>query len=165
MLATSPNSRFARLTPIGNIEHFFSQELVPEEKGKLVNACYSGVKDMTNGKEIDRLWQQLTVAQKWSSMRSAEMLPIRLRSAAPLEAMMQVEHSRWNMEKLLGGYRPLTQEEAAKVKSDAAMKKTFRNAPYYAHLDICSWEQLQVTDPEVVQYDADVLKVISLLRP
>ena len=69
------------------------------------------------------------------------------------------------MEKLLGGYRPLTQEEAAKVKSDAAMKKTFRNAPYYAHLDICSWEQLQVTDQEVVQYDADVLKVISLLRP
>lgn len=165
MLATSPNSRFARLTPIGSIEHFFSQELVPEEKGKLVNACYSGVKDMTNGKEIDRLWQQLTVAQKWSSMRSAEMLPIRLRSAAPLEAMMQVEHNRWNMEKLLGGYRPLTQEEAAKVKKDAAMKKTFRNAPYYAHLDICSWEQLQVTDPEVVQYDADVLKVISLLRP
>ena len=98
-------------------------------------------------------------------MRSAEMLPVRLRSAAPLEAMMQVEHNRWNMEKLLGGYRPLTRDEAAQVKKDAAKKKIFRNAPYYAHLDICSWEKLQEIDPEVVQYDADVLKVISLLRP
>lgn len=165
MLASSPNSRFARLTPIGSIEHFFSQELVPEQKGKLVNACYAGLSDMTNGHEIDREWQKLTVAQKWSSMRSAEMLPVRLRSAAPLEAMMQVEHNRWNMEKLLGGYRPLTQDEAAEVKKDAAKKKIFRSAPYYAHLDICSWEKLQEIDPEVVQYDADVLKVISLLRP
>lgn len=165
MVATSPNSRFSRLTPIGSIEHFFSHELVPEQKGKLVNACYAGLSDMTNGHEIDREWQKLTVAQKWSSMRSAEMLPVRLRSAAPLEAMMQVEHNRWNMEKLLGGYRPLTQDEAAEVKKDAAKKKTFRSAPYYAHLDICSWEKLQEIDPEVVQYDADVLKVISLLRP
>lgn len=165
MLAASPNSRFARLTPIGSIEKFFAQELVPEEKGKLVNACYAGLTDMSNVQEIDHLWQKLTVAQKWSSMRSAEMLPVRLRSAAELNDMMQVEHNRWNMEKLLGGYRPLTREEAAEVKQDAAKKKTYRNAPYYAHLDICSWEKLQETDPEVVQYDADVLKVISLLRP
>ena len=80
-----------------------------------------------------------------------------------IDEMAQVEHNRWNTEKLLSGYRALTEEETEAAKKDANEKQRLKSAPYYAHLDICSFEMLKQVDPDVLQYDSDVLRTIPYL--
>lgn len=92
-----------------------------------------------------------------------------------IKNMQMVEHNRWNMEKLLTGYRTLTDEETLELNAlwknwhvsqlsdidrDAAKKvwankrKQLKEWPYRAHLDICSNETLISREEEVIlQHD------------
>ena len=81
-----------------------------------------------------------------------------------INEMAQVEHNRWNTEKLLSGYRALTEEETAAAKKDVDEKQRLKSAPYYAHLDICPFEMLKHIDPDVLQCDIDVLRTIPYLQ-
>lgn len=175
LLSDAPSSKFAKLVSFGQVGDLYSTELVPEAVGKCVNACYCGI-EMDNAEAVEEAWNRCSVAQKWSSIFSADMLNVRLRSLglsrsssvkeiedavnAHLQEMMSVEHNRWNMEKLLGGFRSLTEEEVRKIKENPALKKQLKSSPYYAHIDICSLETLKQRDPDTLVYDADVLKAI-----
>lgn len=91
--------------------------------------------------------------------------------SSEIDNMQIVEHNRWNIEKLLTGYRALTKEESQEMKKlwDAwhspqlskenkkETKKTWKNKrrqlkewPYRAHLDICSYETLVSREEETV---------------
>ena len=179
MVASVPHSRYRKLCAFGMLDGIFQGELVYEEWGKMVNAHYFGITDLSNREAVDAAWNQLTVAQKWSSIHSANMCNLRLRSIGykggmtqqevadlierHIDEMAQVEHNRWNTEKLLSGYRALTEEETAAAKKDADEKQRLKSAPYYAHLDICSFEILKQVDPDVLQCDIDVLRTIPYL--
>lgn len=64
--------------------------------------------------------------------------------------LSNVEHNRWNLEKMLTGYRALNEVEVAlmknlRIKDDKAweaQRKQFKDWPHRAHLDICSVEEL-----------------------
>lgn len=45
---------------------------------------------------------------------------------ANLKVLAEVEHNRWNVEKLLMGFRPTTDEEHKLVKADAKKRKSIR---------------------------------------
>lgn len=179
MLASAPNSRFRKLCAFGMLDGIFQRDLVYEHWGKLVNAHYAGISDFSDREAIDAAWNQLTVAQKWSNIHSANMCYLRLRSIGykagmtqqeiaelierHIDEMARVEHYRWNIEKLLSGYRALTDAEAAAAQKDADEKQRLKSAPYYAHLDICPFEELERIDPKVLQYDLDVIRTIPFL--
>lgn len=85
--------------------------------------------------------------------------------------LQEVEHNRWNMEKLLTGYRTLSEEEynilhgywdiwhktqlSAEEKKNAKQswlgkRKQLKEWPYRAHLDICSLEALREREEEKI---------------
>lgn len=78
------------------------------------------------------------------------------------------EHARWNVEKLILGYRPFTAEERYTIDQlFAEEKKNYhkrkKNAPEYAHEDICSYRDLARIRPEDMKYDSFMLLAIPQL--
>lgn len=88
-----------------------------------------------------------------------------------IEDLQQVEHNRWNMEKLLTGYRALTDMERQELKdlwnawhiaglTDEARKEAknpwkkrrteLKDWPNRAHLDICSFDTLEKCEEETI---------------
>ena len=84
-----------------------------------------------------------------------------------IDYMQIVEHNRWNMEKLLTGYRALTDEERNELnnlwdawhnprlseeeknnerKKWANKRKQLKEWPHRAHLDICSFDVLKTCE-------------------
>ena len=47
-------------------------------------------------------------------------------SKQEIEIMTEVEHNRWNMEELILGYRPVTDDEQKMIEKDISLKKKFR---------------------------------------
>ena len=70
--------------------------------------------------KIDQYWNDQSLAFQWSNIYAANAIPAKLRSLGidpcrphPLdgqevETAARVEHNRWNVERLLMGYRPAT---------------------------------------------------------
>lgn len=85
-----------------------------------------------------------------------------------LFAMSMSEHARWNVEKLINGFRPFTKEEKSKHNglSDVARKEyemSLKKDPnMHAHIDLCSYERLRSIDPNSVKYDSFLL--LAMIR-
>jgi hypothetical protein len=136
-------------------------------------------------KEADEYWKDLSVALKWSNLYNAYTIRIKLNSLRAMrdldiedtsrdtwplseqevELMARVEHNRWNVEKLLMGYRkPYTQEdkyvpENAEFKSELKMNKN-----RFIHHDIRPFESLdgiQELDKEFSRYIPWIVKMTS----
>ena len=114
--------------------------------------------------EADRLWHPLHVAIKWSNLYNAYSLETKLASLRAMrglspddysqdlrplsqdeaETMAEVEHNRWNVEKLLMGYRkPIPDEDVYSVtnKSDENKLKNNKNN-HWIHHDIRPFNKL-----------------------
>ena len=143
---------------------------------------------------MESFWRQSPVTDQWSSNYNASAVATKLRFLgldilnSPIEdieavfadqktceMLTKVEHNRWNTEKLLTGYRCLTQdewEEFARLrnsgldyKSYAKKKKQLRSGWEMAHLDICSMHDLEIVDQPSVEYDLILSKAFpSIVR-
>lgn len=113
-------------------------------------------------KEADKMWNALSVAHKWSNLYSSYTIRTKLaslramrglilddtsRDTDPLskkeiDEMARVEHNRWNVEKLLMGFRkPQENEDKYKVSKDD--KGTFeKNKKLFIHHDIRPFDEL-----------------------
>lgn len=67
--------------------------------------------------------------------------------------LAELEHNRWNMEKLLMGYRTLTSKEKEDLKKGRKTKGELKGDLIKAHADICPFSELKVLDPGVEDYD------------
>lgn len=91
-----------------------------------------------NPADRDGLWDKLSSAKRWSSIYNAMTIPSKMRSIGlteddwdkfydisqqDIEILAQVEHNRWNVEELILGYRPCTDEEQEKIAADVATQK------------------------------------------
>lgn len=75
----------------------------------------------------------------------------------------QIEHNRWNIEKLLLRFRPLTkeeQDEARIVDLNASDEAKEAYKAKFAHLDICSNEVLDSVDYNMSHLDKALIKVL-----
>lgn len=73
-----------------------------------------------------------------------------------IEAMALCEHSRWNVEKLILGFRPYTIQERFTIESlFGEARKNYRNylKDKLVHFDLCSYRNLRRIDPGNIKYD------------
>lgn len=164
--------------PFGMMSECYNENLISDKYGKLINALYCGISDLTKTNEIQQAWDTCSITDKWSSIYCANMLYTKLRSLGlsidkfnkeELNAMLAnsdiqddiqaTEHNRWNTEKLLLGFSSLSDEEQSEFRKLLYDKKVLKQKKKglarsdMKHLDICSNEVLKEIDPDVVYYD------------
>lgn len=133
--------------------------------------------------EANRFWHDLPVALKWSNLYSAYTLRIKLAtlramrgleqsntsldtqslSEGEAELMARTEHNRWNVEKLLMGYRKPHRDEDKYVAENGPFKDDLkRNKNRFIHHDIRPYEELDGVselDKEFSRYIPWILKM------
>lgn len=133
--------------------------------------------------DANKYWCQLTVALKWSNLYSAYSLRSKLatlhsmrgmklhdesQDTRPLsdeevEVIAHVEHNRWNVEKLLMGYRKARKDEDKYAVEDESMKNELKkNKSRFIHHDIRPFDQLdavQELDREFSRYIPWIIKM------
>lgn len=144
------------------------------------------VEDFLNIAENKALsqWQSLSELNKLSNYCLVDSILVRVRSlqlmgvnrscffrkkslykilAENLVEMSQSEHARWNVEKLINGFRPFTHEEVMKdnillgterKEYELSLKK---DPASFAHVDLCSYNRLCRMDLNAVKYDSFLL--------
>lgn len=185
ILARSCRTYYSKLRPFGMINYGadLSHKYVP--LSKLVNYAYNRPNDVEmkltmrddDGNTCDMinlLWDGLTTANKWSNIYNSDSIPTKLRSVGKnvgddmdvvlsendIKVISEVEHRRWNMEKLLMHFRPLTDaEQKMCIQLGNDEKKRLKNT-WMAHLDICSLARLREVDMDSVAYDENVTQII-----
>lgn len=169
----------------GMMTECYSENLLSDKFGKLINALYNAHYrgespiDLENDSgKIERWWNEASITNRWSSNYSANTLFIKLRSLGldkdnispellsiklsdPLiqECLQLTEHNRWNTEKLLMGFVPLTKDEQTSLIALRSNADSFENMrkkmaeEAKKHIDICSNETLKKIHRSAVEYD------------
>ena len=114
---------------------------------------------------------EFDILRKNISLKKGKMIPdenaIGNTLMCKFNNMAAVEHNRWNIEKLLMGYRALTDDELSRFspEMDTAefdrLKDSLKNKVYRAHLDIQPFDLLHTIDKGIEDYDY----VLSLMIP
>ena len=107
--------------------------------------------------ERDKLWADLSSVKRWSSIYNAMTIPSKMRSIGlgeddwekfydipqqDIEILAQVEHNRWNVEELILGYRPCTDEEQDLIAADIEKQKDAFKARKI-HYDLRAYHDLR----------------------
>lgn len=131
--------------------------------------------------QAEEEWKKLSVALKWSNLYSAYNFPCKLASLRAmrglepndtshdldivsqeeLDILGHVEHNRWNVEKLLMGFRKAKEDED-KYEHQEATKQLSSNKKLFIHHDIRPFNELDVVkklDSEIVKYIPWMLKM------
>ena len=110
-----------------------------------------------NAVDRDRLWADLSNVKRWSSIYNAMTISTKMRSVGlneddwdkfydisqqDIEILAQVEHNRWNVEELILGYRPCTDEEQDKIAADVETQKDAFKARKI-HYDLRAYNDLR----------------------
>ena len=137
--------------------------------------------------KADEEWNNLTVALQWSNLYGAYNIPCKLaslramRGLAPddtshdldalsddeIQVLARVEHNRWNMEKLLMGFRKPSPEED-KYEHPEFEKELQKNKKCFIHHDLRPYDELNHVkqyDIEMVKYIPWIIKTASQLTP
>lgn len=133
--------------------------------------------------EADKMWQKLTVALKWSNLYNSYTIRTKLASLRAMrglklddtskdttllsetevEEMAKVEHNRWNVEKLLMGYRRAHEDEDKyHAPNEDAKSKLGKNKNLYIHSDIRPFDKLgpiKELDMEFARYIPWIMKM------
>ena len=133
--------------------------------------------------DAERMWKELSVALKWSNLYSSYSIRTKLAtiramrglglndtsrdaddlSPQEVEELAKVEHNRWNVEKLLMGFRKPHQNEdvfSASDKEKANMLK--KNKDLFIHHDIRAFDKLdsiKELDREFSRYIPWIMKM------
>jgi hypothetical protein len=131
--------------------------------------------------EANIYWQKLSVALKWSNLYNAYTMRTKQRtlramrklniddeshdydtlSDEEVEIMAKVEHNRWNVEKLLMGYRKPRKDED-KYEYPEFADKLKKNKDLFIHHDIRPFEKLdeiKKLDKEFARYIPWIMKM------
>ena len=148
---------FENIRAFGMMNECYSENLISDKYGKLVNAWYGDYStgqrvevDIRNAETVEVLWDKCTTLNRWSSIYSANMLFYKIRSiglnvstdldnrltkeqisnaiATHMSDLVRVEHNRWNTEKLILGFRPLFNDEVHEwIKNKKLMKEQLKH--------------------------------------
>lgn len=126
----------------------------------------------TTGKKLDDGWKGITdVRRKLSNVFCADCFESHARDMSPdyresLAALAECEHARWNVEKLIMGFRPLSDEERYHDevlfgRDRREYRKMLQNRTADpAHIDLCSYADLKRVNPEDMKYDSFLMLAI-----
>ena len=131
--------------------------------------------------EADKMWHKLTVALKWSNLYNSYTIKTKLACLRAMrglkiddkthdfdtlsdyeaDVMARVEHNRWNVEKLLMGFRKAKPDED-KYEHKEFADKLKKNKNLFIHHDIRPFEDLDVIkelDHEFSRYIPWIMKM------
>lgn len=80
----------------------------------------------------------------------------RIRDKNTINALVRCEHARWNVERLILGYRPLKKEELYDIECSFGQDRKDKIKKYkndFKHIDLCSSKNLRRLNPADVKYD------------
>ena len=112
-------------------------------------------------------------ALKWSNIYHANMTQVKKRSlnilpgqelsVEQINLLARVEHNRWNIEKLLMGYRPCTPEEVDDIACRRKTKQELRDD--FIHNDIRPYEALSKDDHGIQanEYDVNISRALPFM--
>jgi hypothetical protein len=149
--------KYKNVKPFGMLDNSLDLSKANHKPAKVVHYIYEYFFDETTSGQIpqslppeekyEASWQNLPTAHKHSNVYHADMLPTKLRSIdndlppdKQIERLAEVEHNRWNTEKLLIGYRPTTRDEDHRLKSGTMNKQKLKNN--FIHPDIKPYHAL-----------------------
>lgn len=95
---------------------------------------------------------------------------IRRAISEKLKELSRSEHARWNAEKLIFGFRPMTEEERYKDECSVTNRNSFRKGlktqtPNPSHIDLMSYADLRRINPQDMKYDCFIILAMpSILR-
>ena len=163
--------RYSRLFPFGmeNTEYDANEEQLMQ--AKLINYLYEtadykeksfktideldGVDEKVLMGTINEKWSKLSVALKWSNLYNALSIRAKKDSMSAMEkagsykqeevydVIARVEHNRWNVEKLLLGFRkPRPEEDKYSVEAAGSKEELHKNKKHNIHADIRPFDDL-----------------------
>lgn len=172
---SAKNKKYANLYPFGMIDDSFSINYHSNILAMAFNYIYWYYFEYDNtlpasfpeNKELLDKWKPIPTANKWSNLYLADSIEFKLRSIGydfetiknailttdQIETMAETEHSRWNMEKLLLGYRPISEKE---IESNEDIIKNLKNN-MYAHPLIKPYSDLKDKNKEL---DRNIIKML-----
>ena len=168
--------KYKNVKPFGMLENCYDLGKADDRIPMMVNYVYSkGIPENFPDDEIVMMWRGLQTALKWSNRYNADSIKFKMRSFSHLvsderltneqiELMAKVEHNRWNMEKLLMGYRATTPLEKEEIAKNPSKKKEFKNN-HFAHNDIRAYDDLQAdeTGTNAREYDLRISASLPLI--
>lgn len=112
-------------------------------------------------------WEKIEIFNKWSNVYNVSAIQIKLDSIGGLdhlneniEVLAQVEHNRWNVEKLLMGFRPTTDEEHQKILTGEKTKKEYQNE--FIHDNIRPFKDLDEATQNIDRnFTREIPKIIN----
>ena len=175
-------SRYSNLYPFGIRKDSFDPEQERILWAKRINYVYkhNGLYDsMGTEEELDALWydSSLQYSKQQSNVYAANSVPVKFRSIGlnpeerstitrdEVEILAEVEHNRWNVERLLLGYSALPYKirmdlligllsaDPEKVKETKLKKNGYRDKEFM-HADIAPFDELLHASK---QYDIDIV--------
>lgn len=176
---SSKNKRYANIYPFGMQDNSFSLDYHSNRLAMAFNYIYEYYFKYNNVlpdslPDINVLagyWKELPTSLKWSNLYLADSIEFKLRSIgltpeeakyatisdSQIEDLAYTEHCRWNMEKLLMGYRALTDKERNENKDVKKLKTNM-----FAHHLIKPYKDLTEDDK---QLDRNIIKKLpNILR-
>lgn len=139
--------------------------------------------------DAETLWRKLSVAKRWSNLYCAYSIPCKLatlramRGMKPtdssrdrdsldyneIEQLARVEHNRWNVEKLLMGFRkPEKKEDKYDDDNKLFANELKKNKDLFIHHDIRPFgdlDDVQKLDYEIAKYIPWILEMTELKMP
>ncbi len=184
----SLKGRYANLYPFGMMDIIFDVDKRAQQMAECINHLYTKCDELqwtripTNEEvknctwdEIHKKWIKLPVALQWSNLYSAYNIAYRIHTIKAMrknngeviditneeaETLGRVEHDRWNVEKLLLGYRKPSKSEDYYADSNLVngkKVKAMKNAhkELFIHCDIRPYtelDEIQEIDKEIIRY-------------
>lgn len=89
-------------------------------------------------------------------LNNFETVMEKLRDQKTLNALVRCEHARWNVERLIMGFKPLEKEELFEIECLFGQERKDKIKKYkknFKHIDLCSNKNLRRLNPADVKYD------------
>ncbi|MBR5335528.1 MAG: hypothetical protein IKV23_04565 [Bacteroidaceae bacterium] len=176
------NKKYANIYPFGMVDDSFSINYYSNHLAMAFNYIYDFYFEygktlpasIPSPDELLKKWKLKPTSEKWSNLYLADSVEFKLRSMGydetsirnatltdeDIERLAYTEHSRWNMEKLLMGYRPLSLEKQNKNFDTGKLKKTM-----FVHNLIKPYDDLKEEDKEldrnIIRKLPDILRMLN----
>lgn len=168
--------KYKNVKPFGMLDNCLDLGKAENTKAKIVHYIYEyyfGEKtygqipeNIPAKRDYEIYWKPLVTAHKWSNIYHADMLDTKLRFIdenksieEQIELIAEVEHNRWNTEKLIIGYRPTTKDEDDQLEAKTINKKTLKDN--FIHPDIKEYSCLA---KDMKDIDRMISRAIPLIR-
>ena len=152
--------KYSHVYPFGMLDNCYDLDKKSIHMAQSVNYVYefynkhnSLPESLPKENVLKDLWNHIPVAHQWSNLYNAYSIKLKLRSlnitqldniqldSHQIELLAQVEHNRWNLEKLLLGFRKPTPSELEIINGDPQKKREYKNK-WFVHADICPYHEL-----------------------